>query len=304
MTRPRLIITRGLPGSGKTTRAKAWVADDPVHRARVNRDDLRGMIHDGVYLKGGTEHVILRARNTLIRALLERGLAVVCDDTNLPNRVVRDLRRQAALTGADFEVWDMTDVPLETCVFRDDLRINPVGEKVITDFYNRFIKGKTYPLPLPDDETSAGDPIEPYAARPDTPRAIIVDIDGTMALMAGRSPYDESRVHEDRPNEPVIAAVYAMYAHDHRVIFVSGRTDACRTATEVWLAQHVPVRPEALFMRKAGDTRKDSVVKLEIFDRFIRDHYHVRAVFDDRNQVVEMWRNLGLTVFQVADGNF
>jgi hypothetical protein len=57
-------------------------------------------------------------------------------------------------------------------------------------------------------------------------------------------------------------------------------------------------------MREYGDQRKDSIVKAEIFDQEIRGRYHVVAVFDDRDQVVRMWRSLGLTVFQVAEGNF
>lgn len=83
----------------------------------------------------------------------------------------------------------------------------------------------------------------------------------------------------------------------------SGRTDACRDATALWLAEHVGV-PFELFMRKAGDVRKDSVVKLELFDRHIRHRYRVLYVLDDRAQVVQAWRSIGLTVFQVAEGDF
>ena len=57
-------------------------------------------------------------------------------------------------------------------------------------------------------------------------------------------------------------------------------------------------------MRDTGDGRPDNVVKLEIFDREVRERYNVVGVFDDRNKVVSMWRSLGLTVFQVADGDF
>jgi len=61
---------------------------------------------------------------------------------------------------------------------------------------------------------------------------------------------------------------------------------------------------EGLFMRATGDQRRDHIVKEEIFDREIRGRYHVVGVFDDRAQVVRMWRSLGPTVFQVAEGNF
>jgi hypothetical protein len=113
-----------------------------------------------------------------------------------------------------------------------------------------------------------------------------------------------TRVGEDTPNGPVIEAVRAMHAAGHRVIFCSGRSDDARPATERWLAGHVGVPYDALHMRRTGDNRRDSVVKGEIFDRKIRDRYHVVGVFDDRQQVVRMWRARGLPVFQVAEGNF
>jgi hypothetical protein len=132
----------------------------------------------------------------------------------------------------------------------------------------------------------------------------MVDIDGCVALMAGRSAYDETRVHEDRPNPPVIAAVRAMYGAGHAVIFCSGRTDGCRPATEKWLAEHVAIPYAALHMRAAGDMRKDAVVKREIFDCHIRGQWDVTCIFDDRDQVVAAWREIGLTVMQVAPGDF
>jgi hypothetical protein len=115
-------------------------------------------------------------------------------------------------------------------------------------------------------------------------------------------------VHDDRPNQPVIDAVRAMWTHGlvHEegltVIFMSGRTDGCKEETEKWLGEHVGL-PYHLYMRAKGDGRKDWIVKNELFSQ-VRDKYHVVSVFDDRNQVVGMWRKLGLQVFQVADGNF
>jgi hypothetical protein len=132
----------------------------------------------------------------------------------------------------------------------------------------------------------------------------MVDIDGTAALMCDRSPYDETRVHEDLPNGPVIAAVRAMHAAGHEVIFCSGRTEGCREATEKWLSDHVGIPYVGLYMRSVGDDRKDSIVKVELFDKHIRRFWDVVCVFDDRSQVVKAWRSLGLAVFAVAEGEF
>jgi predicted kinase len=300
---PTLIITRGLQGSGKTTRAKAWVAEDLTHRARVNRDDIRAQLHDGEWRGPDTEPQVIAVRDAAIRALLRKGVDVVCDDTNLPSRTARDLRRIAVLAGAEFEVWDLTDVPVDECVRRDAARDRVVGEQVIRDAYQRYLAGKPHPLTLPGEVEDVATAVRPYVVVPGTPKAVMVDVDGTVALMAGRSPYDETRVHEDRPNQQVIDIVQELAA-THRIVFCSGRTDACREATEKWLAGNVFASYDALHMRKVGDMRKDSVVKREIFDEHIRGRYDVVAVLDDRNQVVEMWRSLGLTVLQVADGNF
>jgi predicted kinase len=296
-----LTITRGLPASGKSTWARAQAG-----RVRVNRDDLRTMMHGGRVaddaLRGRAEKEVTLAHHAAIDALLLGGAHVVCDDTNLRGRVVRELAELAAKHGAHFTVRDFTDVPVDECVRRDALREGPshVGEDAIRSMHQRYLAGRALPLPLPVLDT-AGVTYEPP---PDAPRIVLVDIDGTVALINDRSPYDVSRVSTDLPNAPVIAAVRAMHAAGHEIVFCSGRTDDCREDTAAWLDEHVGVPYTALFMRVTGDQRRDSIVKQEIFDKEIRSRYHVVGVFDDRQQVVRMWRALGLTVFQVAEGNF
>lgn len=305
-----LRIYRGLPGSGKTTLARAWVAEDPTVRARVNRDSVRAMLHDSVFLGPTTERSVMAVRDAAIGSLLRRGVSIACDDTNLPSRVIRDLLALATSAGVPHEVVDLTNVSAEVCIERDAARAVTVGASVIRDMHTRYLRGQPYPLPMPMPSEAVAAVAEygpPYLPPRGKPTAVMVDVDGTVALMNGRSPYDETRVGDDQPNLPVIAAVNAMRDTGHRVLFCSGRTEACRLDTVTWLDEHLPrvgVQSSALFMRAPGDTRKDAIVKAEIFDRHIRDHYRVVAVFDDRNSVVAMWRSLGLTVFQVADGDF
>ena len=112
-----LTITRGLPGSGKTT----W-ARQQGGAVRVNRDDLRRMLHGGAIGLGWAEVQVTVAQRALIDALLRAGLNVICDDTNLRASVVRELRQLAGACGADVVVRDFTDVPLEECLRRDALR--------------------------------------------------------------------------------------------------------------------------------------------------------------------------------------
>lgn len=136
------------------------------------------------------------------------------------------------------------------------------------------------------------------------PQAIIVDIDGTVALKAtDRSPYDWHRVGEDLPNGSVITVVRHMHVAGYRLIVTSGRMETCRRETEDWLARN-SLFPDVLLMRAEGDFRPDTEVKREMFEHAIADHYNILIVFDDRQKVVDMWRELGLIVAQVAPGDF
>jgi hypothetical protein len=135
--------------------------------------------------------------------------------------------------------------------------------------------------------------------------AVIVDIDGTLALRTGdRSPYDWDRVGEDEPNPPVVELVQLIAdAGRHAIILMSGRDEVCRWQTDMWLAAQ-GIRYDELWMRAAKDNRKDSVVKEELYRQHVEGRYDVRFVLDDRDQVVRSWRSLGLPVFQVAEGSF
>ncbi|SDY67217.1 Predicted kinase [Micromonospora pattaloongensis] len=296
----RLILTRGLPASGKTTFARKLQPSV----VRVNRDDLRRMLHGTRLFTQWAEGQVTAAQRAQVEALLRAKADVCVDDTNLRSRTVREWAELAARFGATVEVHDFTDIPLEECIRRDAERSEEdrVGEDAIRRMHQRYLAGKKLPLLVPTVET--GGPATVYAPPAEAPEVVLVDIDGTVALMRNRSPYDMTRVGEDAPNHAVIAAVRAMHGAGYGVVFCSGRDDTARAATQRWLAEHVGVPYLELHMRAAGDSRKDSIVKKEIFEREVRDRYHVIGVFDDRMQVVRMWRELGLTVFQVAEGDF
>ncbi|HSH55465.1 MAG TPA: hypothetical protein VK983_01405 [Candidatus Limnocylindrales bacterium] len=138
-------------------------------------------------------------------------------------------------------------------------------------------------------------------------KAIICDLDGTLALIEHRSPYDASTAMDDELNLPV-ANVIAVYANQDyvlvRLILLTGREEKYRGVTERWLEKHDIVHYDALYMRKTGDRCKDFVYKKEIYERHIQEKYDVLFVLEDRDQVVSMWREPGLTCFQVAYGDF
>ncbi len=291
-------MTKGLPGSGKSTWAAEYVLNKaPGKAVRVNQDLLRIMLHLDRYGGGKTEPIIQAARNELIGLAMSRGVEVVIsDDTNFHPDCEKDFRGLCEKYGYQLTIRDFTDVPIEECIKRDLKRTASVGEQVIRKMWNKY---------FPQNKSV------PPVWNPELPSCVIVDIDGTVALMDGRGPYDFSKYHLDVPNPPVVRLVQDLAAAGETIVFCSGRDDTYFEETASWLNEWVfRLPPKHLFMRPAdrvdegGHKVKDSIVKQELYEKYIAPNWNVRFVLDDRNQVVEMWRNLGLTVLQVADGAF
>lgn len=277
----KLLMLKGLPASGKSTYAKELAKDGYV---RINKDDLRAMLHAGKWSKNN-EQQVLRLRDAVIEDSLSAGKSVVVDDTNLAPKHSERLKGLAKKHGATFET-KFFDVSVDECIKRDLKRTNSVGESVIKGMYEQFLKP----------------PVKQFEVTEGTPLAILCDIDGTLAHMDGRSPYEWARVGEDKLDEK-IAKLLTLLSYKYKIILVSGRDSVCRIETEAWLRKY-NVHYDELFMRPIDDSRKDTLIKQEILDNDIKGKFNVFAVLDDRNQVVEMWRDNGLTCFQVADGNF
>ncbi len=294
-----LTITRGLPGAGKTTWARQFAAETGA--VRVNRDDMRMMLYGcKVDLGHDQEKAVSDACHTLVTQHLRAGRNVVTDDTNLRPVYVREWRKIATASGAKFAVHECPIDPAEAMVRQNG---RPEADRVPFDAITRMAgkylqRGEFLPVP-PEAEPDAPDLYEP---KPGTPPAILCDIDGTVALMGDRSPYDTTRVIDDRPNKPIIDLATTLSLSGYRVIFMSGRDESCRADTEEWLRMYFG--NACVFMRPAGDVRRDAIVKRELFDKHIRDAYDVRLVLDDRTQVVQMWRSLGLTCLQVRTVTF
>lgn len=150
------------------------------------------------------------------------------------------------------------------------------------------------------------------------PKAVIVDIDGTVAshhLPDGtliRDHHEYRVVIWDLPKPDVIDTVFALRDAGYAIVFCSGRPDIddsfynVRRATAHWLAQHLGEWALScpLLMRAQGDGRPDDVVKREIYEQQIEPIYDVRLALDDRDRVVAMWRALGIICLQVAPGDF
>lgn len=278
-----VILTRGLPASGKSTWARAEQARHPGRYKVINKDSLRAMLDGGRYSKPN-EAFVLNARNALILQALSAGCSVIVDDTNLNpvhEQTIRDLVRGVATV----EVKDFTDVALETCIMRDLQRERSVGERVIRRMYRQFVQPRA----------------APPAYDPALSDALICDLDGTLAVIGDRDPYDASKCEGDQVNEAVRTIIASVPAY---VILVSGRSVRYRAETERWLQRH-GIAYLALYMRPDGDSRKDAVMKRELYERYIAGKYNVLFVLDDRDQMIRLWREeLGLVALQVAEGDF
>lgn len=310
-----MYIMRGLPASGKSSTAKELVENNLGSIVRINRDLLRVMLNNNIFVKNVTEQITTGARDALIRDNFKRNRSVVVDDTNLDSATVKHLIKIADFFGAAVEFIDL-EVDVEECIRRDKLRESKgevtVGENVIRGMHKRFFVNNQLP---PRPENKPGVTFEPVIKDESLFDAVIFDIDGTLADHQGiRSPYDYTQVIRDRPRMSVIKLARMYQKNGYTLIILSGREDSCREDTVKWLNTYLSSIdhngeiyrvPYTLYMRKAEDKRQDRIIKGEIFDTYIRNRYNVEAVYDDRDQVISLWRTeLGLDACQVNYGDF
>jgi len=293
----KAIVTVGVSASGKSTWAKSFIlqeADKGVSWQQIERDIIRKEILNEKGISSELEwdkwnwkweKEVAERADSMLKMAAEHGINVIISDTNL-NRVRREsLIAKLSDLGYEVEIKSFT-VSFEEALKRDAKRKNGVGISVLAHQFEQWY----------------AENIRQYKGSPDKPKAVIVDIDGTLAQMnRGRGPYDWDRVGQDKLDEEVSSIVKALKnTGDWKIVVLSGRDGICRPQTEEWLIHH-GIKYDDFFMRDVGDNRKDSVIKSEIFWRDVAPKYDVKMVFDDRPQVTRMWRSMGLKVFQVGN---
>ena len=149
---------------------------------------------------------------------------------------------------------------------------------------------------------------------------IIFDIDGTLADISHRLHFIQGEkkdwegfygaMDKDQPIYEMtlllrLLILTTMTDTEYKVVFVTGRPEKYREKTMKWLDNivHIENLNERLFMRKDGDHRQDYVVKREIVEK-LREQGSIRMAFEDRDQVVQMYRSLGIRCLQVVDGDY
>lgn len=300
----KIILTRGIPGSGKSTWAKAWVAESPETRIRLNWDDMRNML--GPYWVPSRENInktmLWCAVNTA--AYCDKPYDIVIDNMNLNPKGWKEVEEWIETYNASSHATSMNVqyvlefkdffTPVEECIRRDAMRTNPIGEKTIKDIwrkYRHFI------------QTQA---VERYVNNlrprdPNKPDCIVVDMDSTMCFNTNSRPwYGEGSTEamiNDIPNEGVVNLVKSQ---SYPIVVCTGRNRAQAEVTEKWLNKY-GVYPEVMHFRTDNDYRTGVIVKSELMENILKD-YNVVAVFEDCEPIVAKFREMGLTVLQPNKG--
>jgi hypothetical protein len=211
---------------------------------------------------------------------------IIIADTNLNSTYRNVLIEKLKGYGFQVEIKEFS-ISFEEACKRDSLRSNGVGREVIYKQYQQWLEYSGRRVYVPDTSK---------------PKAILVDVDGTLAKMGNRGAFEWSKVYDDSVR-PIVRTMTNSFCFTHDIIVLSGRDSVCRNQTVDWLNDH-SIKFDQLFMRKEGDMRKDTIIKEEIFWEHIANNYNVEAVFDDRPVVVRMWHELKIpNVIAVANQN-
>ena len=305
MTIKKLILTRGIPGSGKSTWAKAWVAEDPEHRIRLNWDDMRNML--GPYWvpsrEGINKSMLWNAVNTAAYCTVPYD--IVLDNMNLNPKSwneaedwINTYNKSSHAIGIDVQyVLEFKDffTPVEECIRRDAKRPNPIGEKTIKDIWRRyrhFIQ-----------TTAVENMVAKLRPATDKPRCVVVDMDSTMCFNLTKRPwYGEGAAEgmiDDIPNTGVVEIVKALQ-DTYPIIVATGRDTSQAGVTIDWLSKQ-GITPTASFFRTQGDYRTGVEIKRGQIELILKD-YDIVAIFEDCEPIVQMYRDMGLTVLQPNKG--
>ena len=287
----KVILNIGIPGSGKSTGTREYLAKNP-NTVSVSRDDFRYGLRNSGVTEPKIEDMITELVETSIVKALGKGCDVIIDATNLRASYL-DAFVELVQFKADVE-FRIFDVPLETCIKRDEARERKVGEAVIRKMYKQYkLLMETYDFRTRKKKAEYLDKFEPLKQDKNLPEAILVDLDGTLFIPGNRSMYDWDKVDRDDLNEVVANLVKSEKKSGKKIILVSGRDEVAREKTEFSL-NFYGVEYDKLFMRPKGSFEKDTVVKKRIFKEDIFGKYNVVFSIDDRLSVCKLWSELGI----------
>jgi predicted kinase len=299
----KIYILIGLIASGKSTWAKQFVKDHK-DTYRVSRDDLRFTTTSYNYTQKNEKIIDALYRNQIEYLLRNTKFDIILDEQNLNKSRTEEFKNWILTIDNNIQFIEKEfPITLEEAVQRDNRRDFKIGEKAIT---NTWIKYKNILEEMCKNRIAIKTDIEKIEYDINLQDCVICDVDGTLAIRGNRSPFDFSKVSEDKLNVPIKHLLIAIKQSrlNCSIFIFSGREDSCYDDTKKWLTKN-SIHFANLFMRKTGNKRKDSIVKKELFEQYIKGNFNCLYWIDDRRQVIDMVRNeLGICCLDVAGNNF
>lgn len=289
----KCIVLRGLIASGKSTWAEQFIKDNQNYK-RVNRDSFRTMLSNYTF-NDENEKLVQCLWEESIVSILKNKYNLILDEMNLSentyNKNINFIKKVCPEVEIEVREFPIT---LQEAIERDKKRSFVIGEKVIKNTYKKY---EPILLQMLERQKSKKENlIDCY----------IFDVDGTTCNRhESRDIYDGSKAHLDYEVKPVTTIIRLLNFYNTYkpeivkkidVIILSGREDKYRKITEEWF-ENKNLRYNELYMRSTGDKRRDSIVKKELYTKYIEDKYNVLGVFDDRLQVLDECWQKGLHLF-------
>lgn len=315
----KIILTRGIQGSGKSTWAKAWVEESPLNRCRYNSDDMRMMF--GPYdVKNWDkkDKILNKVFVEFMNACMQKGYDIVVDNMNLSDSAVERVKNIVGAWNAEhsedmyeIEFKDFFDITVAECIRRDAMRPNPIGEKVIRQTWKRYKN-----LVMSVQIKKQVDALTEYEAKHNSelPDCVVADMDATLCWNVTGRPFYGAGAAEgmsmDRPNDGVIRLCTDFLnscKDDDRLFIVTGRegTKNIKEATENWLKMFFPeecMSKIVVLYRQISDFTPGDKAKVKMLEDHVFGKYNIRYAIDDSKKVVDAYRKLGLTVLMPNEG--
>lgn len=306
-----IILTRGLQGSGKSTWAKAWVAEKPEARIRWNNDDIRNMY--GPYMMDNAkEKIIIKMLKSWTKLAMESGFDIVIDNMNLGDSpvariqaIINEYNASNSIYEYSMEFKDFFDIPVSECIRRDAMRPNPIGAAVIKKTWKQH---RNKIIAIVNNELVNKQNQFEYAQSHLVNECIIADMDSTICFnTTGREFFGKNaseKMADDVPNKSVISII-RQYLNNakpsDKVFIITGRTGDGDTikVTEEYVKNHIADDPRIIVIfRDPNDKVSGDAYKINAYNTYIKDKYKVLYAIDDSNKVVTAYRNIGMSVLQ------
>lgn len=288
----KIIVLQGPPAAGKSTLARQMVSQDK-NNVIVSRDLIRESRGD--YWIPEQEDYISDIEEFEVRAAIKRKLTPIIDATNLNPKTIEKWKKLSNELKCDIE-FIMVYVPFKTALERDNQRTRSVGEKVLrryysTYFHDEFVKEIGYDNFVMKEFNGK-------------PNCVVFDIDGTIAHHHGRLPFEWDKLNTDMCDLRIVRLIKQLNILAIKIVFITGRPDSTKNATEEWLRKYLPEINFSLIMRDSKDSRSGDIVKKELWETRVDPQYNTLCIFEDSNKCADMWRELGILTCQVYKNEY